>query len=114
MDDRMGADARCKGKTPSSRDPSYTHKAESRFCSLGKIGGCKCAVHTLIRSRSLPRARWVARIASAWDHPGCICGFAGVAVTSVAATSRPIAMPGGTLKRLVIRLLRATTLLRDG
>jgi hypothetical protein len=33
---------------------------------------------------------------------------------SVAATSRPIVMLSGTLKRPVIQLLRATTLLRDG
>ena len=67
-----------------------------------------------MRSGSLPRARWVARNACAWDHPGCICAFAAVAGTSVAATTLPTVMPGGTSKRPVIRLSRATTLPRDG
>jgi hypothetical protein len=79
-----------------------------------KLGDCKCLVRILIRSRPSPRARWVARSACAWDHPGCICDFAAAAGMSVAATTRPTVMPGITLKRPGIRLSRATTLPRDG
>jgi hypothetical protein len=105
----------CKGKTLSlAQSILHSQRRKPLLLTRKNLGDCNCAVRTLNRSRSLPRARWVARIACAWDHPGCICGFAAVAVMSAAATSRPIVMPGGTLKRPVIRLSRATTLLRDG
>ena len=98
-------------QNPPDSYASFSHRA---LPLTGKLGDCKCDVHILTRSRPLLRARWAARSACACDHLGCIYDFAAVADMSVAATTRPIVMPGGTLKPPVIRLLKATILPRDG
>jgi hypothetical protein len=115
MKERQHHDSRTRAISFRTGTLSVLHSHDRKALLLiGKLGDRKCVVHILIRSRPLPRARWVARIACPWDQPGCICDFAAVAGMSVAATTRPIVTPDVTLKRRVIRSSRATTLPRGG
>jgi hypothetical protein len=105
----------CKGKTLFSRDPSCAHNAERRFCSLEKIGRlqvrCSHTHQIKIVTPSALGCEDCLRMGSPWVHLRLCrsCGHVGCCDQSPNRHA-----PGGTLKRPVIRLLRATTLPRAG